>query len=310
MKSLYTFFSVNKKRLIAATLVISVGFGAYSFKDDYFEISKNLEIFTGVYRDINLYYVDETKPGDLMKRGIDAMLESLDPYTVYIPESKIEDFRFMTTGSYGGIGANIMQTDSNTYISDPYENSPAAKAGLKAGDRLVEVDGKQIKGRNTEQISEILKGQAGTEVKVTIVPLGASSPVTKKITREVIKLKDVPYFGMVDKETGYIKLVSFTETASSEVKEAFVNLKDKQGMKQLVLDLRGNGGGLLREAVNIVNFFVPKGEAVVDTRGKVKEWDQVHYALNQPLDTKIPVVVLIDQGSASASEIVAGSLQD
>lgn len=310
MMNFSSFFKNNRKRLIASTLVIAVGAGAYSFKEDYFEISKNLEIFTGVYRDINLYYVDETKPGDLMKKGIDAMLESLDPYTVYIPESKIEDYRFMTTGSYGGIGANIMQVDGRTFVSDPYENSPAYKAGLRAGDELIDVEGKTLAGKNVEQISEVLKGQANTEIKITIIPLGSTTPVSKKITREVIKLKDVPYYGMVNSETGYIKLISFTETASAEVKEAFIDLKDKQGMKQLVLDLRGNGGGLLREAVNIVNFFVPKGEVVVDTRGKVKEWDQVHYALNQPLDTQIPLVVLIDGGSASASEIVSGSLQD
>lgn len=310
MKDFNSFFKNNRKKLIASTLVISFGFGALSFKEDYFEISKNLEIFTGLYRDINLYYVDETKPGELMKKGIDAMLESLDPYTVYIPESKIEDYRFMTTGSYGGIGANIMQIDGKVFISDPYENSPAYKAGLRAGDQILELEGKSISDRSTEQISEILKGQANTEVNLTIIPLGSTSPVSKKITREVIKLKDVPYFGMVNEETGYIKLISFTESASSEVKEAFINLKEKQGMKQLVLDLRGNGGGLLREAVNIVNFFIPKGEIVVDTRGKVKEWDQIHYALNQPLDTQIPLVVLIDGGSASASEIVSGSLQD
>ncbi len=310
MKNFSSFFQNNRKKLIASTLVIGLGFGALSFKEDYFEISKNLEIFTGLYRDINLYYVDETKPGDLMKKGIDAMLESLDPYTVYIPESRIEDYRFMTTGSYGGIGANIMQLDGKTFVSDPYENSPAYKAGLRAGDQILEVEGKPLAGKTTEEISSVLKGQANTEIKLTIIPLGTTTPVSKKITREVIKLKDVPYFGMVNSETGYIKLISFTETASAEVKEAFVNLKEKQGMKQLVLDLRGNGGGLLREAVNIVNFFVPKGEVVVDTRGKVKEWDQIHYALNQPLDTQIPLVVLIDGGSASASEIVSGSLQD
>ncbi len=310
MMNFSSIFKNNRKKVIASVLVISLGAGAYSFKEDYFEISKNLEIFTGLYRDINLYYVDETKPGDLMKKGIDAMLESLDPYTVYIPESKIEDYRFMTTGSYGGIGANIMQLDGKTFISDPYESSPAYKAGLRAGDQLIEVDGKSLAGRTTEQITEVLKGQANTEIKISVIPLGSTTPVSKKITREVIKLKDVPYFGMVNEETGYIKLISFTESASTEVKDAFVNLKEKQGMKQLILDLRGNGGGLLREAVNIVNFFVPKGEVVVDTRGKVKEWDQVHYALNQPLDTQIPLIVLIDGGSASASEIVSGSLQD
>ncbi|HEX4888481.1 MAG TPA: S41 family peptidase [Luteibaculaceae bacterium] len=301
-----------KKALSIVALVIigALGIRGYQKKDDYFEVAKNLEIFTGLYRDINLYYVDDTKPGELMKKGIDAMLEALDPYTVYIPESKIEDFRFMTTGSYGGIGANIIDFDKTIYIADPVENSPAYKAGLRAGDKLISVNGKPVEGKTIEQITEILKGQAKTEVTVTVIPLGTTTSVEKKITRDVIKVKDVPFYGMLDSETGYIRLTSFTETASREVKEAFMDLRDKQGMKKLVFDLRGNGGGLLREAVNIVNFFVPKGEMIVDTRGKVKEWDQKHFALNQPLDLEIPLVVLIDRGSASASEIVAGSLQD
>lgn len=301
-----------KKALSIVALVIigALGIHGYQKKDDYFEVAKNLEIFTGLYRDINLYYVDDTKPGELMKKGIDAMLEALDPYTVYIPESKIEDFRFMTTGSYGGIGANIIDFDKTIYIADPVENSPAYKAGLRAGDKLISVNGKPVEGKTIEQITEILKGQAKTEVTVTVIPLGTTTSVEKKITRDVIKVKDVPFYGMLDSETGYIRLTSFTETASREVKEAFMDLRDKQGMKKLVFDLRGNGGGLLREAVNIVNFFVPKGEMIVDTRGKVKEWDQKHFALNQPLDLEIPLVVLIDRGSASASEIVAGSLQD
>lgn len=278
--------------------------------DNYFEISKNLEIFTNLYRELNTYYVDETQPGDLMKAGIDAMLSSLDPYTIYYPESKIEDYRFMTTGQYGGIGALIQRIDEKTVISEPYEGYAAEQGGLRAGDEILEVDGKSVAGKNQEEISEVLKGQAGTEVSVKVKRPDVADPITVTLNRSEVKIPDVPYFGMLDDETGYIKLTGFTKTASSEVRTAFKDLKEKQGMKNLVLDLRGNGGGLLREAVNIVNFFVPKGTDVVSTKGKLEEWNRTHTALNDPLDLEIPLVVLVDGGSASASEIVSGTLQD
>ncbi len=257
---------------------------------------------------MNLYYVDETQPGDLMKTGIDAMLESLDPYTNYITESNIEDYRFMTTGQYGGIGSLIRSIDGDVYISEPYENSPAQKSGLRAGDKILMIDGTDIRDKDQEEISSLLKGQSGTGLKVTYERFGMINDV--EITREEIKIPDVPYYGMLDAEVGYISLNSFTQTASKEVREAFLELRDKQGMKKLIFDLRGNGGGLLREAINIVNFFVPKGQEVVRTKGKISEWDRTHVALNEPLDLEMPLVILVDQGSASASEIVSGSIQD
>jgi len=246
----------------------------------------------------------------LTKTAIDAMLTSLDPYTNYISESEIEDFKIMTTGEYGGIGAFIRNEGEDILISEPYENFPAQKADLRAGDILLEIDGKIVKGKRSDQISDILKGQPGTELKLKIKRPGTEAILEKTIKREVIKIENVPYYGMIDEKIGYIKLTSFTETASKEVKDAFVDLKNNKGMEALVFDLRGNGGGLLREAVNIVNFFVDKGQDVVATKGKIPESNKTLKALNAPLDLNIPLVVLVDQGSASASEIVAGSLQD
>jgi carboxyl-terminal processing protease len=298
------------KNLLAITLIGAtalIGIRTVAPGDNFFEISKNLEIFATLYKELNIYYVDETQPGELMKTGIDAMLESLDPYTNYITESNIEDYRFMTTGQYGGIGSLIRTVDGNVYISEPYEGSPAQKSGLIAGDKILMIDGVNIEGKDQEEISSLLKGQSGTTLTVTYERFGRIDEV--EITREEIKIPDVPYHGMLNDEVGYISLNSFTQTAGREVRSAFKELKD-EGMTKLVFDLRGNGGGLLREAVNIVNFFVPKGQEVVRTKGKIPEWDRTHNALNEPLDTEIPLVVLVDQGSASASEIVSGCMQD
>lgn len=306
----HTYMTKLKKALLIASIAIAgaAGIFAVSVKDNFFEISKNLEIFATVYRELNIFYVDETQPGELMKTGIDAMLQSLDPYTNYITESDIEDFRFMTTGQYGGIGSLIRTVDGDVYISEPYEGSPAIEAGLKAGDKILKIDGRDIKGKNQEEISKLLKGQSGTSLKVTYERNGQVNEVP--ITRREIKIPDVPYFGMIEDGVGYIRLTSFTNSAGREVRDAFVKLRDEQGMKKLVFDLRGNGGGLLKEAVNIVNFFVPKGQMVVRTKGKIAEWDQTYSTLGEPLDTEIPLVILVDPSSASASEIVAGALQD
>lgn len=291
-------------------VIVSGGAFTISAADSYFEISKNLEIFTELYKELNIYYVDDTQPGKLMKTGIDAMLNSLDPYTQYIPESDMEDYRFMTTGQYGGVGALIKRQNDRVFVSDPYEGYPAMKAGIWAGDEIVEVDGRKIAGMETDEVSKLLKGQAGSTVKV-ITQRQGMEPVSHTLTREEIKIPDVPYKGMIDpvNKVGYIKLNSFTQTAGQEVRNALKELKE-QGAQKIVFDLRGNGGGLLREAVNIVNLFVPKNELVVETRGKIPEWDKTYKTLSEPQDATIPLVVLVDGQSASASEIVSGALQD
>ncbi len=297
------------KNLIIALSISASAFLSYGFADNYFELSKNLDIFSTLLKELNTYYVDDTKPGELMKTGIDAMLNSLDPYTNYIPESAIEDYRFMTTGQYGGIGALIHKDSNQIIVSEPYEGFPAFKAGLKAGDILLQVDENKVEGKNSGQISKLLRGQSGSSLNVTIQRPNVSEPMVKKIVRETIKISDVPYYKMLDNEVGYIKLSSFTQTASNEFIAAFSELKEK-GMKELVFDLRGNGGGLLIEAVDIVNIFIPKGKKVVETRGKLKKWDAIYTTRKEPLDITIPVAILVDGGSASASEIVAGTLQD
>ncbi|MEY3342949.1 MAG: hypothetical protein RL090_633 [Bacteroidota bacterium] len=294
-------------------MVLSLSAGAmlsFSFKDEFFEISRNIDIFVSMYRELDMYYVDDIKHGEIMKNGIDAILESLDPYTNYIPESEIEDYRFMTTGQYGGIGSMIGQKGEYVVVTDPYEGFPAQKADLRAGDVILEIDGKTIKGKKTDEISKILKGQPNTQVKLLIKRPGESTPMEKVITRAEIKINSVPYYGMLDNEVGYIKLTGFTENASQEVKTALLDLKNKNNAKSIVLDLRGNPGGLLNEAVDIVNLFVDRGIEVVTTKGKVKEWDKSYKAMNAPVDTQIPLVVLVNSGSASASEIVSGSIQD
>ncbi len=296
--------------LLVSTALVSLTFVTLSFRDDYFEISKNLDIFATLFREVNLYYVDEVPPGKLMKSGIDAMLESLDPYTNYIPEEDIEDARFMTTGQYGGIGALIRTKDDFIVIAEPYENSPAAKAGLMAGDIIIEIEGRSTEGKTTSDVVKFLKGTPNTPVKIKIRRPGVEEPMEKQIVREEIKVENVPYFGMVNDEIGYIKLTGFTRDAGREVKDALVALKENQGLKGVILDLRGNPGGLLREAINIVNVFVDKGLDIVSTKGKVKEWDKTYATLNAPVDLTIPLAVLINRSSASASEIVSGSIQD
>ncbi len=297
-----------KKYILIVSITLASVFSV-GFVDSYFEVSKNLDIFATLFRELNIYYVDETDPGELMKTGIDAMLESLDPYTNYIPESNIEDYKLMTTGQYGGIGALIQKHGDNVVISEPYEGFGAFKAGLWAGDRLLQIDGKDVTDKSTSEIRDLLLGQPGTTLKITVKRPGTEEPIEKKVVREEVKIDDVPYYKMYSNDIGYIKLNGFTESAGAEVKAAFNKLKEKNA-KSLILDLRGNGGGLMKEAIDIVNYFVPKGSEVVSTKGKISDWDKVYKATAMPIDTEIPIVVLIDEMSASASEIVSGALQD
>ena len=297
-----------KKKLIFISLFIS-SLTLLSFKSDYFEIAKNLEIFTDLYKELNTYYVDETDPGKLIKSAMDEMLQTLDPYTNYIPESEIEDFQFMTTGQYGGIGAMITKRDEYVYISEPYEGFPAQKSGLMAGDKILKVNNISVKGKSTEEVSKLLKGQPNTNVSILIERKYINDPFEVSFKREKVTVGSVPYFGLLENNVGYVKLRSFTRNCSNDLKNAILKLKE-QSATSLILDLRGNPGGLLNESVKIANFFVNQGEDIVSTKGKIKSWEKVYTATSKPIDTEIPLVVLIDQSSASASEIVSGSLQD
>lgn len=299
-----------KKIAFFIVLIASVTLVAFNRPDDkYFEIAKNIDIFASLFKEVNAYYVDEVNPNQVMKKGIDAMLESLDPYTNYIPEDEIEDFRTMTTGQYGGIGAVIGKRNERPIILMPYEGFPAHKAGLMVGDEIVSVDGIEVTSKATSDISKLLKGQSNTQVKVVVKRLGVSEKFEVVLTREKIKIDNVPYYGMVNNNTGYIKLSDFTSNASKEVKKALIELKEK-GAKNMILDLRDNPGGLLSEAINISNLFVPKDKEIVRTKGKIAEWNKIYNALNAPVDTEMPLVVLTSSRSASASEIVSGVIQD
>jgi carboxyl-terminal processing protease len=275
---------------------------------NYFETSKNIEIFTDLYKELDLFYVDEVNSGDLIKTAIDQMLKSLDPYTTYIPESDIEDYRFMTTGQYGGIGSMITKRGEYVFISEPYEGFPAQKAGLMAGDKIVEVNGKSAKGKSTEELSSVLKGQPNTEVTVLLERDGEL--LTKTFKREKVTVKSVPYYGFLKDGIAYIKLRSFTRNCANDIKDALTDLKSQQELKGIVLDLRSNPGGLLNESIDIVNLFVEKGEEIVVTKGKIKDWEKSYKARKSPEDLETPLIVLINSNSASASEIVSGSIQD
>lgn len=299
-----------KKRIFALSAILIIALGTWSFeRSNYFEISKHIDIFTTLFKEVNTYYVDDVNPGELMKTGIEAMLSSLDPYTNYIPESKVEDFRFQTTGEYGGIGSQIFKSDEGVIISNPYENSPARLAGLRMGDEIRAVDGRRIAGMEIDEVSAVLKGEAGTAVTVTVMRPGEESERDFIVERQNIQVDCVPYFGLMEDSIGYIKLTSFTDKASPDVRSALKNLMDR-GATGIILDLRDNPGGLLREAVEICNLFVERGVPIVMTKGKLEEWDKTYASLNSPVTTDLPLAVLVNGQSASASEIVSGSIQD
>ncbi len=300
----------KKILLIAVTaIVVTCGLTALRNDDKSFEISKHLNIYATLFRDINMFYVDETNPGDLVTTSIKSMLKSLDPYTVYYPESEMEDVKLMTTGEYAGIGSIISKKGDHIIIREPYRNSPAAKAGLLPGDIILAIDGNSTKGKDTEDVSAMLKGQPGKEITIKVQREYEDKPIEKKAIREKIQIPSVPFFGLVNDSTGYIYLTSFTDKSANDVRTAIIELKNK-GAKALILDLRGNSGGLLDQAVEIVNFFVPKNSKVVSTKGKVKQWDKEYNAEKNPIAPDMPLAVLIDRASASASEIVSGALQD
>lgn len=299
---------MNKFKSILLITITLLGVGSSFAQSNRFEVIKNLELVDQIYEHLDKYYVEEPKVGSMSIAGIHSMLEDLDPYTVFYPESDIEDFRLMTTGQYGGVGAVIRKIGDYVYVAEPYDGSPAAKAGIKAGDKILSINGISMFKKNTEDVSTNLKGPKGTAATVEIERTNGIKE-TIKVTRDEIKVPDIPYAGMLTDSIGYIKLSSFTNTASSEVRKHFLDLKQK-GMKRLIFDLRGNGGGLLIESVNIVNLFVPKGQIIVQTKARMEEENRTYLTQNEPLDLNIPIVVLIDGASASASEIVAGSLQD
>ena len=294
---------------VCLTLLIVVTFAFREPAEKYFEVAKSLDIFATLFKEVNAYYVDEVEPEKLVEKGIDAMLESLDPYTDYISEDEMESFRISTTGQYGGVGAMIGIINKRVVITQPYEGFPAYSSGIKVGDEIIAIDGTDVRGKRTSEVSALLKGQPKTPVQITVRRQGKKDEIVFKVTREKINVSNVAHHSLIAPDIAYIRLDDFTPGASFEVAEALMELKE-QGARKLILDLRENPGGLLHEAVNIVSLFIPKGLEVVSTKGKVNEWNKVYRTLNNPLDTEIPMVVLTSEGSASASEIVAGTLQD
>lgn len=308
MKLISTSF---KHYLLAFTLLIAL-FLSFGFVDRYFEIAKNLDTFASLYRQLNNHYVDDVNPNDLMQEGIGAMLNSLDPYTEFIPESDLEDFKMnYVSKQYAGIGASVFNNKAGKVIvSEPYEGFPAQKADVRAGDEILSINGISVAGKTSSGATDLLKGQKGTSLSILIKREGESKPLEKMLVREIIVFKNVPYYGLLNDSTGYIKLDKFLENAAQEVRDALVTLKSKHHIKGLVFDLRGNGGGIVQESVNIVNLFVEKGQPIVTQKGRLKERDVTYKAVYTPIDAKIPLVVLVDKGAASASEIVSGAIQD
>lgn len=298
------------KSLLVSAGLIFLAVGIWSFNDDLFEISKNLEVFTSLYKEINTNYVDDINPTKFIKTGADAMLDNLDPYTEFIPESEIEDYKLhYVSTQYGGIGASVFVRDSKIYVSGVFEGYPAQKADIRAGDELLKINDVSLVGKNNDQVSDLLKGSKGASIKLTVKREGDTQPIDKNVVRDEIKQPNVPYYGMVEGNMGYIKLDHFLENSADEVTDALAALK-KNNPNGIILDLRNNGGGILQDAVRIVNLFVPKGVVVVSQKGKLKDKNYVYNTQAEPSVPDLPLVILVNNHSASASEIVAGSLQD
>jgi len=302
-------FGKKSKWLLILPLSIILSLGFVKLQDQEFEIIKNLEIFYSLFSELNRYYVDDTNSKELVESAINGMLSSLDPYTSYIPEEELEEFNFMTTGEYGGIGAYIRKAGEYAIISEPYEGFPAQKSGLMAGDTIITINGISAKGKDISEVSDMLKGTPNTNLNIEIKRTGVQEIIEKTLERQQIVVPNVPYFGMLDDNIGYIRLSNFTRDAGEESSNALKELK-KMGASSIVFDLRSNPGGLLIESVNVANIFVKRGQEIVSTKGKVSQWDNVYRTNLSPVDTTIPLVVLVDRSSASASEIVAGALQD
>lgn len=297
------------KWLVVVLLLTVVAFAFRKPAEKYFDIAKSLDIFATLFKEVNAYYVDEIDPEKIIRHSIEGMLASLDPYTDYIPEDELESFQITTTGQYGGIGALIGVVNKKVVVTHPYIDFPAYKSGIRVGDEILAVDGKNIQGKSPVEISALLKGPPKTALELKIRKAGKSETTTYKVMREKISITNLSYYDIVDSGIGYIRLDDFTPGASREVSDAVRNLKQR-GANKLILDLRNNPGGLLHEAVNVVSLFIDKGLEVVSTKGKVEEWNKSYKTLNQPIDKNVEMVVLVGEGSASASEIVAGALQD
>ena len=299
------------KWIIGIILLVGVGLVGFNNKDD-FKIAKSLEIYHSLFRELNIFYVEETNPEKLMETSIESMLNSLDPYTKYIPEKEMDDFKFMTTGDYGGIGALIRKEGDYAIISQPYKDFPADKAGLKTGDVIKQINGESIKGWELNKVSDELKGIPETKVKITIERVGRDEPLEKEVVRDDLHINSVAYKGIADEDkgVGYIRLSKFTRNAGQEVRNAYKELSEEHELNAMILDLRNNPGGLLMEAVNVANVFIPEGMEIVSTKGRIKKWNEQYVTENQPLDTNIRLAVLVNRASASASEIVAGAIQD
>ncbi|MDR2038027.1 MAG: S41 family peptidase [Bacteroidales bacterium] len=297
--------------LTVVVIITSVSFVQLSDRE--FQIVKNMDIFFNLFREINLFYVDDTDPEKLIEKSIEGMLETLDPYTTFIPESAMEDYKTVTTGQYAGVGLLARNMDNSVVIIDISKGSPADRAGLKIGDALLKVNGESVTGKDEIAIHELFSGAPNTKLQITYQPVSSKKEISKELVREMISIPNVPYYGTLDypqNKIGYIRLSNFSTNAGKEVKDAFLALKKNHQIDYLVLDVRSNPGGLLLEAVDVVNLFIKRGQEVVSTRGRIKQWDNIYVTRHEPVDTVIPLAVIVNRSSASASEIVAGAIQD